>query len=191
MPKATAYRPHVLGVDDGPVQKHAPGATTPVVGVMMEGAGLVEAVAVTRFPVDGEDVTGFLGDWIGAMRFRPSLQGVVFGGITIAGLGVIDVRALSERLQLPVVTVNRRRPSDPPLIAALRRAGFPQRIASVESTPTARPTSGLFASAAGATPERVDALLAAVLGKSGIPEPLRIAHLVARALETGESRGKP
>jgi uncharacterized protein len=191
MSRSAPLRPHVLGIDDGPVEKHASGATTPIVGVMMEGADLFEAVAVTRFSVDGEDATGFLADWIGSLRFRPSLQGVVFGGITIAGLGVVDVRALSERLELPVMTVNRRPPIDPPLLAALRSAGFPQRIATVEAAPPARFATGLYVSAAGAQPERIDALLTAAIGKSGLPEPLRIAHLVARALATGESRGKP
>ena len=38
-------RPHVLGVDDGPFEKFSPGAEAPLVGVMMEGADLVEAVA--------------------------------------------------------------------------------------------------------------------------------------------------
>lgn len=191
MSRSAPYRPHVLGIDDGPVEKHAPGATTPVVGVMMEGADVFEAVAVTRFAVDGEDATGFLADWIGSLRFRPSLQGVVLGGITIAGLAVVDVRGLSERVGLPVITVNRRSPVDPPLVAALRSAGFAHRVAVVEAAPGARPVAGLFASAAGAPDERIDALLAAVSGKSGLPEPLRVAHLVARALVTGESRGKP
>jgi endonuclease V-like protein UPF0215 family len=181
----------VLGVDDGPVLKHVPGATTPIVGVMMEGPDLVEAVAVTRFAVDGADATDFLAGWIASLRFRPSLQAVVFGGITIAGLGIVDIRALSERLALPVISVNRRRPSNPPLNAALRAAGLAERIATLEAAPPSRPSAGLFASAAGASRSEIDALLAAVIGKSGLPEPLRVAHLVARALEAGESRGKP
>ena len=52
-------RPHVLGVDDGPFQKGQK-ESVPVVGAMMEGANLVESVAVTRFEVDGANATGFL-----------------------------------------------------------------------------------------------------------------------------------
>ena len=35
-------RPHVLGIDDGPFDVHA-GGETPIVGVMTEGADVVEA----------------------------------------------------------------------------------------------------------------------------------------------------
>jgi endonuclease V-like protein UPF0215 family len=34
------------------------------------------------------------------------------------------------------------------------------------------------------------ALVRAALAKSGVPEPLRVAHLIARALVRGESRGR-
>jgi endonuclease V-like protein UPF0215 family len=52
-------RPHVLGIDDGPVDLHNGGETS-IVGVMTEGADLVEAVAVTHFPIDGDEVRSFL-----------------------------------------------------------------------------------------------------------------------------------
>jgi len=52
-------RPHVLGIDDAPFEK-GQSDEVPIVGVMMEGASLVEGVAVGRFAVDGEDATAFL-----------------------------------------------------------------------------------------------------------------------------------
>src|SRR5688500_10403106 len=99
-------RPHMLGIDDGPFEKHRPDARAPIVGVMMEGHDLVEAVAVTEFPVDGADVTGFLAGWIRARRFAPALHGVLFGGITLAGLAVLDPNALAREVGAPVVVVN-------------------------------------------------------------------------------------
>jgi endonuclease V-like protein UPF0215 family len=68
-------RPHVLGIDDGPFEKRQR-APVPIVGVMMEGADLVEAVAVTEFPVDGAGATEFLIDWIRGLRLHPTLQGI-------------------------------------------------------------------------------------------------------------------
>jgi uncharacterized protein len=192
MPPSRPPRPHLLGVDDGPFEKFAGDARAPIVGVMMEGPDLVEAVAVTEFPVDGEGATEFLGDWIAGLRLRPALQGVVFGGVTIAGLAVIDAEALAARLALPVLVVNRRPPSDDRLAAALRAAGYPERIALLERAPPARRLDGgLFAAAAGAAPEAAAELIAQALRKSDLPEPLRLAHLIARALVRGESRGRP
>jgi endonuclease V-like protein UPF0215 family len=192
MSPSAAARPHLLGVDDGPFEKYAEGGTTPIVGVMMEGADLVEAVAVTRFRVDGDDVSDFLADWIAGLRFRPALQGVIFGGITIAGLGVLDPEALTSRLGLPILVVNRRAPGNDPLREALRRAGHPERIPVLERAPRAFPIEGgLHVAVAGADRRHASDLVRSCLRKSDLPEPLRLAHLFARALVTGESRGRP
>ncbi len=58
-----AGRPHVLGSDDASFHKRQR-APVPVLGVLMEDCDLVESVAVTAFPVDGDRATIFLADWI-------------------------------------------------------------------------------------------------------------------------------
>jgi uncharacterized protein len=185
-------RPHVLGVDDGPFEKYRPGMRTPIVAVMMEGSDLVEAIAVTEFPVDGDGVTAFLADWIRARRFAPALHGVLFSGITLAGLAVLDANALAREIGTPVVVVNRKDRSDAPLRGALAAAGFAERAALLESAPRPFPLpGGLRASIAGGIPELAAALIARTRAKSDLPEPLRLAHLFAHALVRGESRGRP
>lgn len=184
-------RPHLLGIDDGPFDKRA-SRDVPVVGVMMEGPDLVESVAVTRFAVDGEGVTAFLGAWVEGLRCRPAVQGVVLGGITLAGLAVVDVPELAARLGLPVLVVNRREPRDHRLAAALDAAGLSARRALLERAPPAVAVGDrMFVSAAGLAPEEAVAAVRAVRGKSEMPEPLRVAHLVAAAVARGESRGRP
>lgn len=183
-------RPHLLGIDDGPVDRGAPDGVV-IVGVVMEGADLVEGVAVAQFAVDGPDATEFLGTWIKGLRFRPALHGIVLGGITIAGLGVVDLVALAERTGIPVIAVNRRDPSDHRLGDALRAAGLAERLSIVERTPEAvRLDTRVYLSCAGATPEAAARLLRGCTSKSDLPEPLRVAHLVARAIATGQSRGR-
>ncbi len=184
-----APRPHLLGIDDGPFEK-LESETVPIVGVMMEGADLVEAVALTRFGVDGEGVTQFLADWIASLRFRPALQGLVFGGITIAGLALLDAPELARRTGLPVLVVNRRKPEDAALISALETAGLAHRRAALERAPQAFPVDGLHVAQAGSDAETAAALVRASRGKSELPEPLRLAHLIARAVARGESRGR-
>jgi endonuclease V-like protein UPF0215 family len=185
------FYPHVLGVDDGPFRKGV-SDSTPIVGVMMEGARLVEAVAMTEFPIDGDDATGFLSEWIRGLRFHQALQAVVFGGVTIAGLGVIDIVDLALRVQRPVLAVNRRDPTYHRLQAAFDAAGLSQRLETVKRTPAAfRMSGGLFVAAAGVGADEAGRLLQATMDKSELPQPLRVAHLVARAMVRGESRGRP
>jgi endonuclease V-like protein UPF0215 family len=184
-------RPHVLGIDDGPFEKYADGSSAPVVGVTTEAADLVESIAITRFPVDGDGVTDFLAQWITGLRVRPALQGVLFSGITLAGLAVLEPRRLAERLALPVVVVNRKPPVDAPLRRALLTAGHPERAALLDGVPEAFEADDLLhAAVAGASSDWTRALLARTRGKSDLPEALRLAHMIARALETGESRGR-
>jgi endonuclease V-like protein UPF0215 family len=183
-------RPHVLGIDDGPFVVGT-SDDTPIVGVMTEGTHPVEAVAVTRFPVDGADVTAFLAAWITALRLHPALQAIVLGGVTIAGLAVIDLAALAAATALPVIAVSRRDPSGHRVADALRAAGLDDRVAVLARTPPSFATaSGLHLACAGATAEAASALVAACVGKAAVPEPLRLAHLIARAVTTGESRGR-
>jgi endonuclease V-like protein UPF0215 family len=187
---SNANRPHVLGVDDAPFEK-GQAEPVPIVGVMMEGADLVENVAVTAFPVDGDGATEFLGDWIGTLRSFPSLQGVILGGITLAGLGLVDVPRLTSRLNVPVLTVTRRDPATSQLADALTAAKLEGRLPILERAPAAfQLLDGLYVSYSGIDEKGASRLVKATLRKSNFPEPLGVAHLVASALVLGESRGR-
>src|SRR5918993_3518074 len=131
-----AARPHVLGVDDAPFDKRQTGLV-PILAVAMEAHDLIESVALTEFPVDGDGATEFLASWIAGLRARPMLQAVILGGITIAGLGVIDVSALADRLGLAVLVVTRHNPASSELADALRAAGLSDRLPLLERTPRA------------------------------------------------------
>jgi endonuclease V-like protein UPF0215 family len=163
----------------------------PIIGVAMEGSALIESVAVGEFPIDGEGVTEYLAAWIAGLRSRPTLQAVILGGITIAGLGVIDVTALADRLGLPVLVVTRRNPAGSDLADALRAAGLSHRLAVLDRVPRAFGVAeGLYLAHAGATRLEAERLVGATLAKARLPEPLRVAHLIGQAIVLRESRGR-
>jgi endonuclease V-like protein UPF0215 family len=179
-----------LGVDDAPFDKRQPGPV-PIVAVAMEGHDVVESIAMGQFPVDGDGATDYLGTWIAGLRARPMLQAVVLGGITIAGLGIIDVMALAERLGLAVLVVTRHNPARSELADALRVAGLSDRLALLERIPRAYGVGeGLYLAHAGVPRVEAERLLAATLGKARLPEPLRVAHLIGQAIVLRESRGR-
>jgi len=180
----------MLGVDDAPFFKGQTGPV-PIVGVTMEGADFVEAVAIGSFPVDGEGATEYLATWIGGLRTCPALQGVILGGITLAGLGLVDLPALAGRLEIPVLAVTRHNPNNSELLAALEATGLKSRYPIVERSPRAyRVADGLFLAHAGGRRSEAEELVRATLGKARVPEPLRVAHLIGSALVLGESRGR-
>jgi endonuclease V-like protein UPF0215 family len=183
-------RPHVLGVDDGPFEK-GQASPVPVVAALCEGASLLEAVARSEFAVDGADATGFLVGWISGLRALPSLQAVALGGITLAGLGLVDVRALAAALGVPVLVVTRRPPDNARLRAALEAAGLLERFAIAQRSPLAvRTDDGIHLAHAGCYADTALALLDASRGKAKLPEALRVAHLIATAVVRGESQGR-
>jgi endonuclease V-like protein UPF0215 family len=180
----------VLGIDDAPFSKRQR-EPVPIVAVMMEGCDLVEGVAFSSFPVDGEGATDFLVGWVGGLRLRTSLQALVLGRITIAGLGVVDVPLLAERLRTPVLVATRRRPDDVDLVKALRAARLSGRIPLVERAPrAARVAEGFYLGCAGIGAAAAEAIARGTLRKARLPEPLRIAHLIGSALVKGASRGR-
>ena len=183
-------RPHVLGIDDAPFDKRQAHAV-PLVAVLMEGNDLVEGVATTAFPVDGADATAFLADWIDGLPWRRSIQAIVLGGITIAGLGLVDIQALAQRIGIPVLAVTRRHTAESRLGVALEAAGLRERLAIANRAgDTARVRPGLHVAFAGAPQARAIALVEATLRKSRMPEPLRLAHLIAAAIVRGSSRAR-
>lgn len=183
-------RPHVLGIDDAPFKKGRD-TDVPIVGVVMEAATLVEAVALTRFPVDGDAATEFLAGWIAGLRIQPALQAIVLGGITLAGLGIVDIAELARRLETPVIAATRRDTATSVLARALRAAGLDARLAILERTPPSRCIrTGLHIACAGADPGEAEQIVRATLAKAHLPEPLRIAHLIGAALVKGESKGR-
>lgn len=183
-------RPHVLGIDDAPFQKEQ-GEDVPIVGVMMEGATLVEGISVGAFPVDGSDATGYLSTWISGQRWHPALQAVVLGGITIAGLGIVDLHRLAEELDVPVVAVTRRDTDTEDLERALTAAGLSARLPILERAPASHQIQkGLFAACARIELRDAGHIIRATLHKARLPEPLRLAHLFGAALVNGHSRGR-
>jgi len=119
------------------------------------------------------------------------IQAIILGGITVAGLGLVDMTALAEKLALPVLVVTRRNPLGSDLADALRAAGLSQRLAVLERTPRAYGTdAGFYLAHAGATRIEAERLVTATLGKSRLPEPLRVAHIIGQAIVLRESRGR-
>jgi endonuclease V-like protein UPF0215 family len=177
-------------VDDAPFDKRQAGPV-PIIGVAMEGHDVIESVALGEFPVDGDGATDYLASWIAGLRARPMLQAVILGGITIAGLGIIDVTALAERLGLAVLVVTRHNPARSELADALKAAGLTERLTLLERIPRAYGAGeGLYLAHAGAARVEAERLLTATLGKARLPEPLRVAHLIGQAIVLRESRGR-
>ncbi len=182
-----------LGIDDAPFRFGD--AEVPVVGVAVQAPAYIEGVLMTRAHVDGRDATERIAEMIRGSRYREGLRMVLLDGAAVGGFNVVDIDALHEELRVPVVTVTRRPPDFEAIQAALRRK-FPdweERWTVLSRHPIESVTTRhrpLHVTYVGATRREVLEGLARTTVRGVLPEPLRVAHLVATAVVRGESHGR-
>jgi len=181
---------HVAGFDDAPFPKQHRGNVT-VVGTVFAGERL-DGVLAGQVRRDGANSAREIARMIQQSRFEPQIQLVMLQGIALAGFNVVDVFALHAAIDRPILVVARHEPD----MASVRRA-------LIENVPGGRRKWSLI-SRLGAM-ERCDTIWVQRVGiemaetrdvlsrfaiHSSIPEPLRVAHIIAGGLVNGESRGR-
>jgi endonuclease V-like protein UPF0215 family len=177
---------NVAGFDDAPFQRGRRGDVT-VVGAVCARTRL-DGVLTGRIRQDGANATARLAALLRGSPFDQHVRAVLLNGIAVGGFNVIDVHGLAEALQRPVMVVARR----PPRLDRIRRAlgalpGGARKWALIER---AEPVSGVYVQRAGLSLAEARELLGATTLHGKVPEPLRLAHLIAGGLVTGVSRGR-
>jgi len=179
---------HVVGFDDAPFERAHRGDVM-VVGAVYAAARL-DGVLATRVRRDGANATRALAECVRRSRFRAQLHAVLLQGIAFAGFNVVDIAALNETLALPVMVVARRKPD----LARIRRAlldhvpGGARKWRLIERAGPMEPLCGVWVQRAGLERAEADALLRRFALNGRLPEPLRVAHLVAGGIAGGHSR---
>ena len=174
----------VVGVEEGSFQK---GITprTPLAVVLFKGLK-IESVKIARIVVDGLDATEKLGEILGGWEF----DAVFLAGVSFAGFNVIDPMIIHEEFGNPVIIISRTKPNSKAVKRALERhfedwqsrwsvlekLGLGHKVAvSASEPPVYVETVGVRVGWAGK-------LVRAFSVCSRIPEPIRVARLIARGL---------
>ena len=183
----------ILGVDDAPFK--FTDDLVPVVGVVVRIPNYVEAVLTTRVHVDGTDATSVLAAAIGKSRYRKALALILIDGAALGGFNVVDIDVLHEATRVPVATVTRDRPDVGAMERVLRRkfADWEARLEVLrrkDLIEVETPHKPLYATVAGLEPQELREAIHRCTVRGALPEPVRIAHLIATAIVKGESKGK-
>jgi uncharacterized protein len=206
---------NVIGFDDGPFPREHRGDVL-LVGVVCSRTR-VDGIVSGRIRRDGADSTRRIAELVRASQFGEHVQLIMLQGIAVGGFNVVDIHGLSAALKIPVLVVVRRLPdlasvrralfSDAPSTARPRVAGAARKWKLIEQAgafelvgPSRRAlkrasglvTSGpkLWIQRAGLSLEEARRAITATTLHGNIPEPLRIAHLIAGGITTGRSRGR-
>jgi len=190
---ATRARPfaNVVGFDDAPFPPGHRG-DVPVVGAVYASTRL-DGVLVGRVRRDGADAARRLATLVAHSRFADHIQLVLLQGVALAGFNVVDAHDLAARLGLPVLVVARRQPDLAAIERALRtrvRAGA-RKWALIQRLGPMEGLGRCVVQRVGLSLEEARTVVQRFALHGHIPEPLRVAHLIAGALGRGESRGRP
>jgi len=175
----------VLGIDDSPFK--GKDERVLVVGVVWR-RGVVEGVLSAHVKRDGLDSTAKLEGMVKKSKFRPQIRMIVLHGATLAGFNIVDIRKLSERLALPVIAVTKRKPHAVRVKKALKNfEDWERRWELVKSAGPVFRAGGLYMHLAGIGKEDARRFLSSF---EGMPEPVRLAHIIGSGIVRGESHGK-
>src|SRR5213594_3181924 len=173
----------IIGIDDGPFTKHQ--ETAPLVAALLEGPHL-QKVHATRITVDGLDATEKALRLI--RRWKP--VPILLSGVTFAGFNLIDPHILHRSYRIPVIVVVGSRPDNRAVKRALVKH-FPdwkrrwRIISSLGPLRTVRTSLGeppIYFEFFGCSRREATSLLKAYSYISRLPEPIRVAGLVATGL---------
>ena len=166
-----------------------------VVGAVVRMPNYLEGVLKTTADVDGSNATERLVEMIGGSRYAENLAAVMIDGIAVGGFNVIDIEALHEELGIPVATVTRDEPDLASMLTALKAkfTDWNKRYNLIVSTKLNRVETKhkpVYVQVVGEDLENIKDLIAKSTVLGALPEPIRIAHLIATAIKKGESHGR-
>jgi endonuclease V-like protein UPF0215 family len=185
-------KPHlrVIGIDDGPFTRRHRSAVVAAVAMTMPGT--IDGLLTTRVRVDGTDGTDALISFLRRSPYLPGSRAILIDGISVAGFNVVDLSRLSRSLSRPVLSVTRRAPDLGAMRSAIEKY-FPKdarrrfRLVRRHRPFAAIPRVGSpWISIVGGSRQEARQLMARTTLVGQWPEPLRLAHLLARAAAEAE-----
>lgn len=185
----------VCGIDDAPFEFGNRGSKAIVIGTVVRAPSYLEGVLRFEVSVDGDDATDEIVSALSSSRFLEQIRAVMIDGIVLAGFNIVDIDSLSRALEIPVITVTRDRPDMDAIRSALSKYfdDWEDRLERISRLPLIElktPNNPIFVSHAGIEQEEAERIIQSTTLRGAIPEPIRMAHIIASGLVRGESRGK-
>lgn len=185
----------VCGIDDAPFVFGDRDAKAMVVGTIVRTPTYLEGVLKFEVSVDGDDSTAQIERAISGSRFRDQIRALLIDGIALGGFNIVDIEALGETLEMPVITVTRDRPNIESIRSALSKYfdDWEERLEKISRLPSMELSTEhnpIYVSYASISRKEAEKIIRYSTVRGAIPEPIRMAHIIASGVVRGESRGK-
>lgn len=181
---------NVVGFDDAPFA-HEHFGDVRVVGAVCSRTRL-DGVLSGKVRRDGVNATDELIRLVSSGKFREHVRAVLLQGIALAGFNVVDINRLSKELDVPVLVAVRKQPRLHLVEEALRERtrGGMRKWKLIQAAGALEQIGPMWVQRVGLTRPEATALLRATTLHGNLPEALRLAHLIAGGVTTGQSRGR-
>ena len=183
----------ILGIDDSALISEK----VMIVGTVFRGGDWIDGVLRSDITKDGLDATDVICRMITKSKHYCQIRAVMLDGITYAGFNVVDIQKIYRQTGIPVIVVMRSKPDFEKIKSALKyfqdgeeRWTIIERAGKIEEVAGENEKSSIYVQRAGISLESVNKIIRLTSIRSNIPEPLRVAHLIATGIVLGESRGK-
>lgn len=176
----------VVGVDDGAFSSSKEiGERALLLAVLFKGSR-VHAVRVGTIEVDGNDAAMVLQVLLRRLRYDL----VLLSGISFAGFNLIDISELARKLHKPIIAISREKPNNKAVKLALRghfkdwksRWSIVCAAGKLYSCKPLPSEPKLYFEVKGATPEYARRVITRMAFISRLPEPVRVARILAHGL---------
>lgn len=178
-----------LGIDDAPFKPHTKGKTF-LIGCVVRAPNYLEGVLRRDIEIDGRDVTEKIISMMEG-RFGVQVKVIMMNGVTFGGFNVADLKRIHRETSVGIISVVRKRPDIAEIESALKKhfSDWEDRLALMKNLPSFE-YNGLFIHNVGMSEDEAKSLIKKFTVRGKMPEPIRMAHIIASGILYGESRGK-
>ena len=183
----------LLGIDDSPFTFDDD--TTDIIGVVMRGNHYIEGVLHDKITIDGNDATKVCQQMIFRTRHFKQVKAILFDGATMGGFNILDIEKVWKSIQIPVITITRNQPNFEKIKIALQAhfSDWKQRLSLLEKGLLYQVETNhkpIYIKCIGISIDKAKEIITLATIRGAIPEPLRVAHIIASGISRGESYGK-
>ena len=179
-------RPKIVGVDDGAFHPRGGAAGSAIIVAVLFHGSRISTTRIGRIAIDGTDATSVLITLLKTLAYEV----VMLSGISFGGFNLVDIERLAGESRRPVIAVIGGRPNNTAVQQALRghfkdwrlRWRIVRKAGVVYSCRPLPKEPKVYFEAKGCSPRFARNLIASASTISRLPEPIRVAGLLARGL---------
>jgi endonuclease V-like protein UPF0215 family len=141
---------------------------------------------VGQIQVDGRDANNALVSLLSSLSFHV----ILLSGISFGGFNLVDISQLAGRVRRPVIAISGEKPDNASVRKALHahfadwkeRWDIVRAAGELHSTKPLPDEPKLYFEVRGASPEFAKRIIVSTAAISRLPEPIRVARILARGL---------